>query len=144
MPKTKSIANVSETSLQKEPKSIDNFKKKTKTIPSEPKTAYRLQFTDANLNSADLGETELEEFKSKYPLVAKLLAHPEYLTSSSALATKAHQESWQAAAQQLLSAAWKIKEAHLFHTPVDVKKLGIPDYIQIIKKPMDFGTIKVT
>lgn len=91
----------------------------------------------------DLGETELEEFRQKFPLVARLLAHPELLTTSHSLSAKATQENWQAAAQLLLTAAWKIKEAHLFHQPVDVKKLGIPDYLQIIKKPMDFGTVKV-
>ena len=29
-----------------------------------------------------------------------------------------------------------------FHTPVDTMKLGIPDYFDIIKKPMDLGTIR--
>jgi len=85
----------------------------------------------------------MEEFRQNFPQIARLLAQPEALSSSSSLAAKATQESWQSAASQLLSAAWKIKEAHLFHAPVDVKKLGIPDYLQIIKKPMDFGTIKV-
>lgn len=142
----KSIANISENSVAKEPKSIEGFKKKSKPqTPSEPKIAYKLQLTDAmTLNSLELGETEMEEFRQKFPQIARLLAQPELLSSSSSLAAKATQESWQSAASQLLSAAWKIKEAHLFHSPVDVKKLGIPDYLQIIKKPMDFGTIKVT
>lgn len=134
---------MSEGSVQREQKSTENFKKKPKPVPSEPKTAFKLQFTDANLNSVDLGETELEEFRQKFPLVARLLAQPDLLTTSATLSTKATQENWQAAAHQLLTAAWKIKEAHLFHAPVDVKKLGIPDYLQIIKKPMDFGTVKV-
>ncbi|CAL9775226.1 unnamed protein product [Musa acuminata subsp. burmannicoides] len=30
----------------------------------------------------------------------------------------------------------------VFNTPVDVVKLNIPDYIQVIKHPMDLGTIK--
>ena len=112
-------------------------------MPSEPKTAFKLQYTDANLNSVDLGEAELEEFRQKYPLVARLLANPELLATSPNLSAKATQENWQAAALLLLGAAFKIKEAHLFLQPVDVKKLGIPDYLQIIKKPMDFGTVKV-
>jgi hypothetical protein len=138
------VANISETSLQKEPRSTDGFKKKVKTIPSEPKVAYKLQFTDHNLNSVELGEAELEEFKAKHPLIARLLAHPEYLSTSSTIAAKATQDNWVAAALTLLGAAWKIRDAHLFHAPVDVKRLGIPDYLNIVKKPMDFGTIKVT
>ena len=37
----------------------------------------------------------------------------------------------------------KIRLGNLFHYPVDVKKLNIPDYFDIIKVPMDFTTIKV-
>lgn len=36
----------------------------------------------------------------------------------------------------------KIRLGNLFHYPVDVKKLNIPDYFDIIKVPMDFTTIK--
>ena len=34
------------------------------------------------------------------------------------------------------SAAW------IFNQPVDPKKLHIPDYLDIITRPMDFGTIR--
>jgi len=37
----------------------------------------------------------------------------------------------------------KIKDAEIFHKPVDPVMLGIPDYLDIIKHPMDFSTIKV-
>ena len=30
-----------------------------------------------------------------------------------------------------------------FYTPVDVKKLGLHDYFDIIREPMDLGTAKV-
>ena len=138
------IAAVSETSLPREPKPADGVKKKLKPIvQSEPKSAYRLQFTDAQLISTDLGEQELEDFKRKYPQIARLLSQPELLTSSTTISTKAKQESWQSAAQQLLSAMWKVKDAAIFCQPVDWRKLEIPDYPEIVKKPMDFSTIKV-
>ncbi|XP_044974850.1 transcription factor GTE8-like [Hordeum vulgare subsp. vulgare] len=34
------------------------------------------------------------------------------------------------------------KFSHIFNVPVDVEKLNIPDYNEIIKHPMDLGTIK--
>jgi hypothetical protein len=35
------------------------------------------------------------------------------------------------------------KHGWVFNEPVDPIKLGIPDYFQIIKEPMDLGTVKV-
>jgi hypothetical protein len=37
---------------------------------------------------------------------------------------------------------WKLKDSEIFHRPVDPVELGIPDYPDIIKNPMDFSTIK--
>jgi hypothetical protein len=37
---------------------------------------------------------------------------------------------------------WKFKDSEIFHKPVDPVELGIPDYPDIIKNPMDFSTIK--
>ncbi|CAH0747512.1 unnamed protein product [Diatraea saccharalis] len=42
----------------------------------------------------------------------------------------------------VMKAVWKHKLAWPFHQPVDAKKLNLPDYHKIIKKPMDLGTIK--
>jgi hypothetical protein len=36
----------------------------------------------------------------------------------------------------------KLKDAEIFLRPVNPMELGIPDYLDIIKHPMDFGTIK--
>jgi hypothetical protein len=35
-----------------------------------------------------------------------------------------------------------LKGSDIFNAPVNPEKLGIPDYLDIVKKPMDFGTIK--
>lgn len=37
---------------------------------------------------------------------------------------------------------WKHTHAWPFHGPVDTVKLNLPDYFEIIKKPMDMGCIK--
>lgn len=42
----------------------------------------------------------------------------------------------------MLMNCWKIKGAYIFHDPVDPKKFGISDYFDIVKHPMDFGTVK--
>lgn len=41
-----------------------------------------------------------------------------------------------------MNTLWKFKESEIFHRPVDPIELGIPDYFEIIQRPMDFGTIK--
>ncbi|XP_061434684.1 LOW QUALITY PROTEIN: homeotic protein female sterile-like [Lethenteron reissneri] len=45
-------------------------------------------------------------------------------------------------AKVVLKALWKHQFAWPFHTPVDTVKLNLPDYYEIIKNPMDMGTIK--
>jgi len=52
-------------------------------------------------------------------------------------------ESWEKIAKKLMGMLWKVKDSEIFHKPVDPIELGIPDYTDIIKKPMDFFTIKV-
>ena len=52
------------------------------------------------------------------------------------------QENWEKIAKKLMNTLWKVKDADLFHKPVDPVELNIPDYFDIIKNPMDFSTIK--
>lgn len=41
-----------------------------------------------------------------------------------------------------MASLWKLQGARIFHEPVDPEALQIPDYPDIVKNPMDFGTIK--
>ena len=41
----------------------------------------------------------------------------------------------------VFKAMWKHPNSWPFHVPVDSIALGIPDYHDVIKTPMDFGTI---
>jgi len=51
-------------------------------------------------------------------------------------------DHWDKAAKKIISHLWKLSGAANFHAPVDPIALQIPDYLNIIKKPMDLGTIK--
>ncbi len=46
-------------------------------------------------------------------------------------------------AKKIMTNMLKFKGSYIFQSPVDPIKLGIEDYFNIIKNPMDFGTIKV-
>lgn len=49
---------------------------------------------------------------------------------------------WEKTAKKVVNAVWKHPQAHIFHRPVNPVELGIYDYFEKIKNPMDFSTIK--
>jgi Bromodomain len=51
-------------------------------------------------------------------------------------------DTWEKAAKRMMMQLCKHNLAYIFQEPVDPKKLNIPDYFDIIKQPMDFGTAK--
>ena len=44
--------------------------------------------------------------------------------------------------KKIITTLWKSKGSELFHKPVDPLLLGLSDYFDVIKHPMDFSTIK--
>lgn len=52
-------------------------------------------------------------------------------------------ECWDKAAKRLMNNLWKHPNCWLFYEPVDPQKLNVSDYFDIIKHPMDFGSIKM-
>jgi hypothetical protein len=92
-----------------------------------------------------LNPAELAEFTSKNPEVASYLANPEQLSSLKlppVSPTAPIYDHWDKVAKRIITHLLKEKGAWHFHRPVDPEGLGIPDYANIIKRPMDFGTIK--
>ena len=91
-----------------------------------------------------LSKEEIEEFKKKYPQVSKLLFEKDELEKEKKLMNQdlLLYENWEKNAKKLLSLLWKVKDADLFHKPVDPEELGLPNYLEIVKNPMDFSTIK--
>ena len=140
--------SVSESVNQPSLKNVNQIalgqKRKKTGHGEEPRVSYKIQLTDANLHSHDLTEQDFEQWRVRNPKLAEVLLNPELLVSDAVVRSKVTQENWQSAGMQLLSALWKVKGANIFHAPVDTVKLGISDYYDIVKKPMDFGTIKVS
>jgi hypothetical protein len=53
------------------------------------------------------------------------------------------QRDWAGKCGEVLSAVLGDTRARWFDMPVDAEELGIPDYPEIVKEPMDLGTVKV-
>lgn len=51
-------------------------------------------------------------------------------------------DHWRKAADRIIKELWKHKDAWIFYEPVDPIKFAIPDYFNIIREPMDLGTLK--
>jgi hypothetical protein len=51
-------------------------------------------------------------------------------------------DHWEKMAQRMMMALSRHQSAWIFFEPVDPAALNIPDYFEIVKTPMDFGTIK--
>ena len=93
-----------------------------------------------------LTEEELNQFEYAHPEISQYWLQPEALDELQ-VDEKWKENgiefySWDNAAQVLINNLWNIPNAWIFHEPVDPKKLGIPKYFDIIKNPLDFGTIK--
>jgi hypothetical protein len=98
---------------------------------------------DFSLSEFDV--EQFNEFKSNFPEIADLLLNPEKVNDTEhPLFEEMERESWASAAMDILNMVKKAKGAKIFYTPVDYVKLGIPDYPDLVKNPMDFGTIKVS
>ena len=85
-----------------------------------------------------------EDLKKDYPELCKLLYNKAELRNLTESATDDLKiiDSWEKQAKKVMNLIWKHKEAHLFHKPVNPLELGIEDYFDKIKHPMDFSTIK--
>ncbi|CAD8068392.1 unnamed protein product [Paramecium sonneborni] len=114
-------------------------KKKNKDLP---KQAYKLMFTDEYGNLQEVTASEFAKFQQQYPQIANLIINADELIDENVLNSMKDDELWEKLAKKVLQILWKAKGASLFHNPVDEKKYGINDYYDIVKKPMDFGTVK--
>ena len=87
----------------------------------------------------------MSEFERINPEIARYWLDPTYLDKMDLPDNSDNapvMEAWDLAAKRLISKLWKAPSAWIFHEPVDADKLEIPDYYDVVKIPMDLGTIR--
>ena len=105
---------------------------------------YKLFTANSDFSLTEFDTEKFAELKRNFPQIADLLLNPDKINDSEhPLFNEMEKEHWTATAMELLIMVKKAKGAKVFHAPVDYIKLGIPDYPDIVKNPIDFGTIKV-
>ena len=94
----------------------------------------------------EVTDEEFLDFKRQCPEVAEILEDtsllhqiplPKLPDSNTPL-----YDCWDKAAKRLINSLWRCSSAQIFHNPVDPDRLGIPDYFEVVKEPIDLGTIK--
>ena len=108
----------------------------------KPRKCYLVKIE--NDNKIPLTNDEIKIFKKEHEEIYKYLVDEKEREKLKENADKSllYYGSWEKQAKKLINMLWKVKGAYLFHKPVDPLELGIPDYFNIIKNPMDFSTIK--
>ena len=119
-------------------------KKKEGKKKGEKKVTCVLMVADDKGEKRQVSREELEEFEKRFPEIAKYwkdsLAADEL--DSMNLEALESKRPWDKMGKKLLNALWRANQSWIFHEPVDPVKLNIPDYFDVVKSPMDFGTIK--
>lgn len=131
---------------------LPDNKKTTKKIKQESEKEKEVprynKYVLVKLNDegkSRLSIEELQAFEAKYKELNILLNNKDALEDLEKDVVDErlyYTEGWEKPCKKVLSILWKMKDASLFHKPVDPIELQIPDYPTIIKNPMDFGTIK--
>ena len=106
---------------------------------------YVLVKIDENGDKIPLSEEEYKDFMENNPEINDMIKNKNILKN---LVNEIEDDeikmcdSWEKIAKQLMNTLWKVRDAELFHKPVDPVELNIPNYFEIIKRPMDFSTVK--
>jgi hypothetical protein len=86
----------------------------------------------------------LEEFEKMFPEIARYWNDPSAAEELDGMNLESleNKRPWDKLGKKLLNTLWRANQSWIFHEPVDPGKLNIPDYFDVVKHPMDFGTIK--
>lgn len=110
----------------------------------EKKLKCHLMIVDDHGDKRPLTDSEMANFELKHPHLAKYWKDPQTLEELDRMDPEVIENAkpWEKPAKKLMNVLWRAPHAWIFHEAVDPVKLNIPDYLEIIKKPMDLGTIK--
>jgi len=89
---------------------------------------FKLVRVTPDFDVEDLTAGEMSAFERQHPTIAA-----RWINGEDAPAT------WQQQCQAILKGTMAGKVAAPFNTPVDPVALNLPDYFQVVKKPMDLG-----
>lgn len=119
-------------------------KKKDNKKKGEKKQQCVLMVVDEKGEKRPLTKEEMKEFEEKHPDIARYWREPNAVNDLDRmdLETLEAKKPWEKLGKKLLNTLWRVNQAWVFHEPVDPVKLNCPDYFEIVKQPMDFGTIK--
>lgn len=128
----------------KNTKRKESESKGEKRKPQGKKLKCQLMIVDERGEEKPISNEELEKFESDYPDIAKYWKNPDSLEELDSIDQNAIDsfKPWEKPGKKLIANLWRSNHAWIFHEPVDALKLGIPDYLEVVKHPMDFGTIK--
>uniref|UniRef100_A0A674ISW2 Bromodomain testis-specific protein n=1 Tax=Terrapene triunguis TaxID=2587831 RepID=A0A674ISW2_9SAUR len=90
------------------------------------------------LNYPDLNSLKMSVPNQQYPIIVNP-PPPEYINPKK---TGCLTNQLQYLQRVVMKAMWRHNFSWPFHQPVDAAALNLPDYYNIIKKPMDLSTIK--
>jgi len=105
---------------------------------SEPQKYVLMTYIDGAWRHMNVDETRA--FIKDNTEIAKYLTNPQELQNlklPSIPSSVNLEDHWDKAAKKIIEHIWKLSGAEHFYEPID-----IPDYHNIIKNPMDLGTIK--
>lgn len=134
-PKSKAPASKAKAAIPVVPKQKVN----ERLIPKE----YVLQILD-NGHYRPITDEEFDLLKQELPDIAQLFEDEDKIEQ---LQIPQIDESapimyhWEKVSRRMMTNLMKNAKAWIFSEPVQPEKLGINDYFDIIKNPMDFGTI---
>ncbi|CAG9311911.1 unnamed protein product [Blepharisma stoltei] len=126
---------------KKEP---DETKKKEEKRKGGKKLKCQLMIVDEKGEERPISQEELMKFEEDHPDIAKYWKNPETLEELDRMDQDSIDKikPWEKPGKKLIANLWRANHAWIFHEPVDPVKLNILDYFDIVKRPMDFGTIK--
>ncbi|CAD8202096.1 unnamed protein product [Paramecium pentaurelia] len=106
------------------------------------KFQYKLIHMDDKGISKEVTNEDFERFQLEFPEIAKLIINPDDTINELMISSINQDQMWNQIAIKILQQLQKLKQSWYFLEPVDVNRYQIFDYYDIVKNPMDLGTIK--